>query len=55
MKTTLKKQFEDEKWYVCLQQVEKFVLEFGLDLISLEVKIENRKYVATLEYGLGVR
>lgn len=55
MKNILKKEFESEKWYVCFNEVEKFILNYGLDLIKLEIKLENKKYIATLEYGLGVR
>ena len=55
MKNIIKKEFESEKWYVCFNEVEKFILKYGLDLIKLEIKLENKKYVATLEYGLGVR
>lgn len=55
MKTKITKQFENEKWYVVFGQVERFILDYGLDLVKLEIVKKNNKFIATLEYELGVR
>ena len=55
MKNIIKKEFVSEKWYAVFGQVERFILDYGLDLIRLEIKHVDDKFVATLEYGLGVR
>ena len=55
MKTKITKQFESEKWYVVFGQVERFILDYGLDLVKLEIVKKNNKFVATIEYELGVR
>lgn len=49
------KTFESEKWWVCFNQVEKFLLKYGLDLIKLSIIKKDKKFIATIEYGLGVR
>lgn len=54
MKTIIKT-FESEKWFKCFNDAERFILEYGLDFVKLVVEKKKDKYIATLEYGLGVR
>lgn len=59
MKTTITKEFVSEKWYVCFNQAERFLLEYGLDFVNFKIEKKTTSgkelYVATIEYGLGVR
>lgn len=54
MKNIITKSFESEKWFTCLNEAERFLLEYGLDLVSLKMIKENDRYVVNIEYGLGV-
>ena len=55
MKKTIIKEFTNEKWFKCFNQAERFILEYGLDLIKMTIEKKGDVYVATIEYGLGVR
>ena len=53
--STVKKEFRHSNWLVCINMIRKYLDEYNLELISIELKKENDYYVAKIEYGLGVR
>lgn len=55
MKKSIVKEFEGITWYECVSKVVKFIIDYNLEFINMEMKKGKTNYVAVLEYGLGVR
>ena len=52
---SIKKEFEGTTWYECISKVIRFLIDYNLDFINLEMKKEKENYIAVLEYGLGIK
>ena len=61
IKTLVTKTFVDLEWLKCIAKIKRFIEEYNLDLVSINIKkIKDQKkkldyYEATIEYGLNVR
>ena len=61
IKTLVTKTFIDLEWLKCIAKIKRFIEEYNLDLVSINIKkIKDQKkkldyYEATIEYGLNVR
>ena len=59
MKDKITKTFVDNEWLKCLAKIRRFIEEYDLELISINLeKIRTEKgyiYEAEIEYKLGLR
>ena len=53
--TLIKKEFKGNNWIECLSYVKRFIDDFNLELISIDLHKKEDYYVAKVEYELGVR
>ena len=54
MKHSLKKEFVNRTWLGVIYQVKIFIVDYNLELLSINLKKKANIYVATIEYDLGV-
>ena len=54
MKNTILKKFIGETWEQCIAKVSRFIIDYNLELISLEMHKDEQYYIANIEYNLGL-
>lgn len=52
MKKLLKKTFADENYIRCLGKIRRFIDEYTLELISINLRKKENLYVANIQYDL---
>lgn len=51
----IKKEFIGTTWIEAISKVKRFIDEYNLELMSINLKKEKDVYIAILEYKLGIR
>ena len=54
MKDKIKKKFIGDTWEQCIGKVSRFIIDYNLDLIDLEMHKDGQYYIAIASYNLGL-